>query len=203
LEFSFNDGTFALHDPNRSMDAGQYQVVSFATGFNALGLQAWADLNHPGKKITHYYVSVTRAGYGISEPFPYKVDYNNYRNVRYIVFKNSLSGWDVLACTGENDETTEIERSTASRVADVSDLTRLHKVEYRRDLSQIVNVNTGWLTIGDKEWLTDLLISDQVFELIHDRLNPILIRTKQFDNTDRTFQPGEAEIAYERLFLAE
>ncbi len=199
----FQDGTFVLHDPERSINTGQYQVISFATGYSALGLKTWAEANHPGKKITHYYVSVSRNGYGISEPFAYKVDYNDYRNVRYLVFQNSLSGWDTLACTGEYDQTIEIERSIASRIADVSDVNRLHKIEYHREYSQLVKVNTGWLTIGEKEWLTELLISDKVFELLKGQLTPVLIRTKQFDTTDRIFQPGEAEIEYERLFLAE
>jgi len=200
----FDDLSFALYNPDRQILAYEYQVYSFASGFNNLGLEAWAEVNHPGKTITHYYVAVTDAqGVALSESFLYQVNNDEYRNLRYIIFQNSLYGFDILPCTGEYDESSEVERMTAERIADVYDPGRLHKMEYDRRYSEIVKVNTGWLTQKEKKWLADLMISKEVYELKDGIMRRILIRTKAIDTTDRQFLPGDLELEYEPLFSAE
>jgi hypothetical protein len=205
----FDDGSFALMNPVTSIEADQHQVVSFASGYKQLEIEAYVNLNHPEKEVTHYYVTITHNDVGISEAFLYKLDRNPYRNIKYLVFRNSLSGFDVLACTGEADQISEVERLTAERSPDVNDSTRLNKIEYSNYLTQFVKQNTGWLSAGEKKWLNDLFISEEIYELnasdagVPDgNMIRILMRSKQLDYSEKGFAPGDVELEYERLFLA-
>lgn len=199
----FDDGSFDLYDPTVSIAVNPNQVVSFATGYDQLGIGTWAAANHEGKQVTNYYVMVrNNGGAAISEAFLYNVDHNDYLNTRYLVFANSLVGYDCIACTGIADEFTDIERFTAERIKDVSDATRLHKTEYRTEEFETVKVNTGALLPDELNWLNELYLSKEIYEVIGTTWKRILIKSKQLDRSIRNFEYRSVEIEYERLFLA-
>jgi hypothetical protein len=199
---TFDDLTSEYCDPNRSISVNPDQVISFATGYNQLGLGTWMAANHPTKKVKYYSAILQSDSVGISELYIYEPDFSDQRNTKYIIFKNSLSGYDCLPCNGEVDETTEVERYTANRIADVNLPGRLHREEYLRDEFEIVKVNTGYLQSWEKDWLNELYISDEVYEVVDGERRQILIRSKQLDRTLNKFEPSSVEIEYERLFLA-
>ncbi|KAF0200639.1 MAG: hypothetical protein FD170_3388 [Bacteroidetes bacterium] len=200
----FTDGSFVLYDPGVSLATNPNTVVSFATGFAQLGINTWIAANHPGKVVTNYYVQVrNNGGAAVSEAFLYVLDLNDYAYNRYLIFKNSLVGYDCIALTGEADEFTDIERFTAERVPDVNFPTRLHKTEYKSIASEVVKVNTGFLSNDERNWLNELYLSSEIYEVSGSNLIRILIKSKQLDRSKRIFEPGSVEIEYERLFLAE
>jgi hypothetical protein len=199
----FDDNTFDLYDPSVELTTNPQRVVSFATGPDQLGIDTWATANHPGKTVQQYYVQVTKTGVGVSDVFLYNIDRDNYRSVRYLIFRNSLVGYDCLACTGEADEFTDIERFTSERVADINDANRLHKREYRNEASEKVKINTGWLQKNDQNWLNELFLSPEIYEVSGSQRIRILLTSKQLDRSRRIFEQSSVEIEYERLFPAE
>lgn len=202
IQVFFSDGTNGVFLPATTATSNPNIVVSFATGYNQLNIEAWRKANYDDKDVIAYSVQVMISSTAVSEAFLYTLDLNDYRNVRYLIFRNSMVGYDCLACTGEADEITDIERYTANRVADVNDQTRLHKVEYRTEDFESVKVNTGWLSKNDRKWLSELFFSPEIYELSGTQMIRILLKTKQFDRTHRTLEPGSVEIEYERLFPA-
>ncbi len=205
----FDDDSYDILNLETTIEADQYQVVSFKTGYTDLGIEAFIATSHPGKKLLKYKVMVVRDQIVISEMFTYRLNLNTYRNVRYLIFRNSLCGYDVLPCTGEADQISEVERLTAERSPDVNDSTRLNKIEYSNYLTQFVKQNTGWLSAGEKKWLNDLFISKEIYELnasaagVPDgNLIRILMRSKQLDFSEKGFAPSDVELEYERLFLS-
>lgn len=194
----FEDGETAFYQPDISIDTLPFQVVSFATGFDQLQLQNYTDDYHQGKKIKEYEVCLTDALHiQVTEPFFYQPDYRSYRNKKFIVFRNSLSGFDTLACTGEYDEVVQVDRMTAEAVPEVKD--KPGKIEYSRKDSEFLRVNTGYLPAGEKAWLNDLFISDEIYEVEENRLYRILLKSKELIKNDNVFTPSDLELEFERL----
>lgn len=190
---TYSDGTTANHSPAISISAQIFQVASLPVGYTELGIAAVT----PAKTAVSYTVTIggkTRS---------YAVDHTPYRDVRYIIFRNSLGGYDTLACTGEADEATEMQREVAERVYDPEHPGRLNKLPYNIEHTPVVKVNSGWLLPAERDWLNDLLISEDVYELAAGILSPVLIRNTSIDRTKRTYEPGSVELEYEYLSIAE
>lgn len=190
---TYSDYTTASHTPSISILAMEFEVASLPVGYTALGIAA---LN-PSKKAVSYTVTIggkTRS---------YIVDHTPYNDIRYLIFRNSLSGYDVLHCTGEVDSITEMTRKIARRIYDPEAPARISRYAYNTEHTEVEKVNTGWLLPGEKRWLNDLLISDDVWEMVAGVLRPVMIRNSDLDRTERIYEPGSVEIEYERLTYAQ
>jgi hypothetical protein len=193
ISIAYSDGTTLVHDPGIAIATAMYQVASIPVGYNKLGIGAV----DPNKTVVSYTISFD----GNTFPRTYVVDFKSYRDVKYIIFRNTLGGYDVLACTGEADETTEIERDISERVYDMANPIRLNKTVYRIQNTAITKVNTGWLQPNEKEWLNDLFESEEVYELVGAYKQPIMLRNTSFDRSQRSYEPGSVELEYEKLYI--
>ncbi len=189
----YPDNTIVTHSPSGSLSLQLHKVGSFNVGYTALGIASVT----PGKKPVQY--TVTIAG----KTRTYIVDHKAYRDVRYIIFRNSLGGYDTLPCTGEADESTDIERTVAQRIYDQENPGRTNKYVHRTDHNEQAKVNTGFLAANEKRWLNDLMISEEVYEIAGGITTPILILNTTLDRTERSYEPGAVEIEYERLSIIE
>jgi hypothetical protein len=121
--------------------------------------------------------------------------------VRYLIFRNSLGGYDTLACTGEADESTRATRQIAEAVYDPDHLVRNNKRVYAIEHNEVVKVNSGWLLPAERDWLNELLISDDVYEQIGNIIRPVMMISAELDRSRRRFNPGSVELEYERLSI--
>lgn len=190
VEVEFMDGTTET-DSNPHLQVQPLQVASFSVGYQALDIAAI----NPEKTVRSYTVSIA----GQSRTFV--LDYKSHRQVRYLYFRNSLGGFDTLACTGEADEFTEVERKQSNRVYGVDAPLRYAKSEFYNEHIETVKVNTGWLSPAEKNWLNDLLISKEVYEQRGKKLQKVLIKNKSIDRSWRIYEPGSIEIEFERVNL--
>lgn len=189
VAITFTDGTTASHSPAISIALQALEVGSLPVGYTALGL-ATVDAE---KTVASYIVTIggkTRS---------YTVDHIAYNDVRYLIFRNSLGGYDVLPCTGEVDSKSETTRNLAERVYDPEASARISRYAYNIELKEVETLNTGWLQANEKRWLNDLMISEDVWEMLGGVLRPVLIRNSDLDRTERNYEPGTVEIEYERL----
>jgi hypothetical protein len=185
---TFSDGTTENVKIDH-MPVQELQVASFAVGYEALGI---ADIN-PTKTVKSYTVSIA------NHVRSFVVDHNPHYHTTYIVFRNSLGGFDTLACTGQKDEITEVERKISQRVYDAENPYRHRQDEFYNEHTEIVSVHSGWLTPAEKNWLNDLLISKEVYELRGNKLQKIQLKTKALDRSWRFYEPGGVVIEYERI----
>lgn len=188
---SYADGTTASHSPAISVSAQALQVASLPVGYTALGIAGVS----PSKTVSSYTVTIA----GVSRT--YTVDHTPYREVRYLIFRNSLGGYDTFACTGEADESTRASRQVAEAVYDPDHLVRANKRVYAIVHNEVVKVNSGWLLPTERDWLNELLISDEVFEQIGNVIRPVMMINTELDRSRRRFNPGSVEIEYERLSI--
>ncbi len=185
----YTDNSVVTYTSAVSIAALQYQVASVPVGYTALAVGAQT----PSKKVVQY--TVTIAG----KTRTYIVDHTPHINVRYIIFRNSLGGYDVLQCTGEADAQTDMKRKIANRVYDPEASARISRYAYNIEHTEVEKVNTGWLQPGEKRWLNDLLISEDVWEMLGGVMRPVMIRNSNIDRSERNFEPGSVELEYERL----
>ncbi len=190
---TFTDGTGADFTAD-SLTLAANQVGSFPAGYNKLDL---ASVN-TDKKVESYQIRLNSNG----PQRNYVVDYKPYRYTRYIFFRTSLAGWEVVACTGEADDKADLKRQTANRIYDVNASGRLHKSDFARESEHKVKVNTGYVPPWHMTWLNDLFETEEAYELLDAVLTPIRITNKSFDSSYRSEQPSSAEIEYERLQFA-
>lgn len=191
ITLTFDDGSSMVHTPDQLLNCALYQVGSFPVGFSQLNLASLSS-----KTVVKYVVNLIGTDFSRT----YVLDYSVYRDTRYIIFRNSLGGYDTLPCTGEVDESTDIERSIADRVFDVNDLTRLNKRQYNTRTTEVAKVNSGWLDAEEKNWLNDLIESEEVFEVVDGIRQAIMIRNTNLDRSVRSYEPSSVEIEYERLY---
>ena len=178
----YTDGT--THSFYRGNNAlAQYNVYEIPCGYGALGL---GDLP---KTVDHYEVWIEKTaepGVAVSEVRNYIVDLRSWQNLRYVVFRNSLGGYDTIRCTGSFVRDVEAKRDILTRV--VNDGTRSgyeyfvrrpHKIDMFRG-------NIGWSSKDYYRYLEDFFMSEDCYLLDGDRYDRLVLTTdkEQFDWDD-------------------
>lgn len=203
----FSDGTTETITSKTLNGVIQYSVYLTPTGFTSLGL---SDYETDIKKIVSYEVWLNNQDDNrISEKRSYLLDDRYQRNVRYLLFSNSLGGYDSLRCLGVGVETLKVTRQLGERELDANYLPSASEifisgVSGRKEL----NVNTGFLDADNTEYLTELILSEDVYVYTKDGFIPIVLADDSYisnqDNVDLasrifTFLYAKSDIAYSLL----
>ncbi len=148
-------------------------------------------LPHVVNGVDYYEVWVSdQSNARISDVRRYDLDRTHRRNVRYVLFNNSLGCYDTLTCLGRGTETLKVSRNTYERYDDyqaspsfaeriISDVTG------ERELT----LNTG--PLDEAPYLAEIMLAEEVF-LATDRAFVPLLR--QGDSLN-TLQDNESLIA--------
>ena len=137
----------------------------------------------------------------------FHIDDSYRENERTFIFKNSLGGPDVLRFVGISEVNTELQRNSFERL-NTEGFTWKNFESQDFDISEIqkFKFNTGWMDdlsptpAALADYLREFYLSDQVYELINNRLYPIKLTSKKAligrsDETLISFE-FEAERAY-------
>ena len=104
------------------------------------------------------------AGQVLSETRTYEVDQNYYLQERYLLFRNSLGGYDTLRCTGEKVTGATLERVEVLNTANFYSSLNYPEFKFNQILERgKYSINTGWLTSEEAEWLRELFLSKEVY----------------------------------------
>ncbi|MBB3842189.1 hypothetical protein FHS57_006220 [Runella defluvii] len=177
-----------------------YTLYTIPVGFQALGL---ANLEQE-KNVLYYKVWLSNHLFQqLTEERVYYVSNDYEHHVRYVVFLNSLGGWDTLRMTGLSNE--QLQTS-------VSIMQRQLEPNYSVSSDEIFTVNitgerrltlyTGNLSRPWLKYLEELVWSEKIFVVTADGFVPIIINQNSFDgpNEDddfsgRVFQFRQAKVA--------
>lgn len=172
----FTDGT-TQEGTKTIASASQYEIYEIPCGYAELGLGTY----ETGGKVCDYYtvhVEVHSNGLVVSETKRFNLeDTSDYD--RYFVFRNSLGGYDTIRATGEKNSEVKISAETGI-YNDASEFTagareRLKIVSESQDIH---TVDLGYTDDYEEAmWRTELLISEDVYELVNSALVPIVITT--------------------------
>jgi hypothetical protein len=145
-------------------------VYSFPVGFKALGL----DLKE--FPVLGYRIWLEdEDGVKLTENREYWLDQEYRRNVRFILFANSLGGFDTIYLMGQGEEQLSVSRSLSDRYPDYNFLpsyaeTVINSTTGERQLT----VSTGWISKFDRSYLQELLLSKEVYYVTERAFLPLL-----------------------------
>ncbi|TDB64357.1 DUF5977 domain-containing protein [Arundinibacter roseus] len=176
-------------------------------GVQALGLMSLA------KPVLRYEVWLSNENEErLSETRTYIMDTTQHRQVRYLIFENSLGAFDTIAFTGSGSESLLVARQLADRFTGFDFLpTSSEQVINRVTGERQLSVAFGYpahQAKAQREWWQELYFSEQ-FYLITDReMIPLLPMTESYlplddaetlINRSMTFRYTNAERSYSKL----
>lgn len=192
LNFSDGIGEIITIEPSGSLgytfEASKGKVIWFSTGFSQLNLSQYET---PDKFILSYQVSVTTHQnltlIGQSEQMSYSVHSEDASwDYRYFLFENGLGGMDTLCTRGKSQVKGKYDRSSRTVTETPNTAYSDHPRRANRPTGiQKVKVNIGWIDRPEREWIEDLQLSQNVWEIqIGQRYSefvPILITSDNLD----------------------
>jgi hypothetical protein len=191
--------------------ASQYTVYSIPVGFTALGLPA-QEVN-ASRGIHSYQVWLSNeADQRLSEVRTYYVNRAYEPNIRYLLFANSLGGYDTLRCTGQSNSTLTVKGTAAQRALTPNYLPSTGELFSLNRLGErVLTVNTG-LRDGDTlDYLSELILSEELYVVTQEgfvALAPtdatLNLRTDDEDLNGRTlsYRYAKNEVGYSGLPMA-
>ncbi|RAJ92207.1 hypothetical protein LX87_05175 [Larkinella arboricola] len=133
-------------------------------------------LDRKEKEFLSYSVWLTNENDGrISEVRYYRMDQDYHRNLRHVVFANSLGGFDTLCLTGQAEESVSFSRTISERYNGWEFLPSYSErvIHSATGVRQLV-VNTGWLSPEALRYLEDLQLSKELYFVTDRALLPLL-----------------------------
>lgn len=151
-------------------------VIEIEVGYHRLKIGAY----QPSKVVKSWEVWIENTNGVASEVRRFEIDEVFRENERRFLFRNSLSGYDTFRCLGVQESNVDYERSEAMQVLDAVETSQnAPKVQYNLTEEQKFKANSGWVTAEQKQWLRDLLISDEIYEIVGTRLFKVVIDSKK------------------------
>jgi len=168
-------------------------VYSVPVGFSELKLQA-----RP-KQVIWYEVWLSNEnGQQVSETRFYRVDRFAYESVKYILFQNSLGGYDTIRCVGSASESISISRQLLERFTDYDYLPTVSEALINNVNGQrSVSVNIGnWLNSDYREYLEDMALSEEFFIVDGEEFIPLTPNFNGLVTQSNTEWPIERSLSF-------
>jgi hypothetical protein len=115
---------------------------------------------------------------------------------RTFIFRNSFGAYDVFRATGRKKHINKYERMILER--NLSEFTLAQ--QYQILESESFMVSSGYISKTTKNWLRELMLSEEVFEILGDYKFPILIQNEEVDNIDDLETIYDIDILYKYAF---
>ena len=208
VDIYYTDGLYDSLTAQRMTTVGQYVVYAIPVGFVALGLPEREAAQN--KQVHHYDVWISNeANKRLSEVRTYFVARDYEPNVRYLLFANSLGGYDTLRCTGQSSSTLTVKGTAAQRalvpgyLPGTAELFSLNRLGER-----VITLNTGLRDGDELDYLSELVLSDELYLVTQEgfvALVPteasLILRTDDEDLAGRTltFRYAKNAVGYSNL----
>jgi hypothetical protein len=176
---TFTDDTYTDIDVTAlaSYAACPVSVMECCVGYAYLRLSTLS----PGKTVNYWQVWIENSGGTIlSEIRKFTLDTKYQENERQLLFRNSLSAYDTIRITGIRENNNEYQRQTAAQfLNEPESFLNAPEKSYSNEEKAAFKASTGWLTLDEKDWLRDLLLSREVYEISARELIPVSIVSKK------------------------
>ena len=185
VRVTYTDNTYQIRTPYSITDLRQYGVVSVAVGHNALLF------NTLPKTVHRWEVWLNdENGVRVSEIRTYRQDFQHRPQTRYVVFSNSLGGYDTQRFYGNSSEKLSTRRTTYRRHKSFWDDASLPEIVVNEvESDRALTAYTGWLERKIYlKWLQELALSEDVYLLTPKLLRPVMVQSSELvhnrDNED-------------------
>ena len=177
VKIFFTDGTFGfIH--SGPFSAAQNSVIECSVGYGHLDLET----RFPAKTVSFWEVNIDNyQGGALSETKTFQLDPLVYEHERVFIFQNSYGrAYDVVRFTGKGSVNIELDYAINNYRTLEKD-TFFNAPSKKSEASEVqkMTTNTGWVSREMKDYLREMLLSAQAFELKNNLLYPIVITTNQ------------------------
>lgn len=182
--------------------AAMYQIFEIICGWNRLQLDNVMMLTQPNAVALSYDVYCTdQANNLISEVRTFELDDRTYLHKKTFIFRNSFGLMETFTATGESIKEAEYDSLIVNRHRGWS-ISSKYPDSKKSSVAETLKftVNSGWITREENDWLRELLLSKEVYEVSGDILYPVVITgTKIGIHKDGEYLYN-ADIEYVRAF---
>ncbi|MDP1624114.1 MAG: hypothetical protein Q8M08_17460 [Bacteroidales bacterium] len=196
---TFDDGDVDSFSINIS-EINPNAVIELSVGYEHLQLE----LRFPGHTISSWQVFLAHQDLHIeTERKTFVLDNRFYESERVFIFQNSFGrAYDVVRFTGTGSTNIDVDFSTSSSET-IGNYTSFNAPvsKFRTSEMQKMKCNSGWISRETKDYLRELLLSQQVFEYREKSLFPLIITNdmiKEFFKDDEYLY--DLEIDYDRAY---
>lgn len=178
INYRESDGTNSQTSPltKKTIGAGAMFMVEICCAYNRLQLDVDATSLPAGSTVTGYDLwLIDDLGNVISEVRSFIIDPKYYQNRRTFLFRNSLGVFETFISTGDGIADAEYTRHNINTARNW-DFT-LRAPDHANALnyeSQLFTTNSGWVSEDVINWLRDLQLSREVYEVRDDQLFPVM-----------------------------
>lgn len=170
----------------------QYTVYELMVGYSQIDFSKWIE-----KAILKYEIWLEdNAGNVQSQTREFILETKTFRHERIFLFRNSFGAMDTFRATGRKTQRNEYERMVIESNHEGFSI----QDQYLALERSVFTVNTGWLTFAQRNWLRELLLSREVYEIIGDYKFPIIIQDEKRDFMDDDNYLYSLEINYKYAF---
>lgn len=180
-------------------------MYEICCGYKILGLDIDCSLLSAGSQVLSYDVFLKdQSGTIISEIRHFEIDTRAYLNPRTFIFKNSFGVWETFTATGDQVKEAQYESVMVDRYRNwnfnkSTPDSKKHSVAE----TQKMIVNSGWLTKDECDWMRELQLSKEVYEIINGLLYPAIITGSKIGIHKDNEYLYNVEIEYSHAFVDE
>lgn len=194
VKIYYTDDTTSTITRETQSSAAQYDVYEIITSFSTLGLY----IKDTSKTIEKYEVWLEDgASSVISEVYTYVLDHVRKPDSKYFIFANAYKMPEGMRFTGKSSRHTEYsflkshrEFSNDYGVDDPSMIkSNSREVEFRE-------ISSGWVTLEEINWMREILLSNEVFEIVNGEIVPVIIETEKLVINEDDSNLRELTIVY-------
>jgi hypothetical protein len=194
VKIYYTDGTSSNNTQIATFKANQWQVHEFFTDYVSLGIAAKLP---QGKTCLKYDFWLEDVAHNIiSQVRTYEIEFREQPFSRTFIFRNSFGAYDFFYATGRKKHINKYERMVLER--NLSEFTLAE--QYQILESESFQVSSGYVSKNVKNWLRELMLSEEAFEILGDYKFPILIQNDEVDNLDDLETIYELDIYYKYAF---
>jgi hypothetical protein len=156
----------------------QYSVIECLVGYDQLDLASKA----PAKTVSSWQVWLeNERGTQISEVRSFTLDPLVYDKERCFLFRNSFAAYDVVRFTGVQEMTSAVERVSGSSFP-LDEITDRNApgTQFSAAESPVMKISSGWVPVQMKDYLRELLVSNEIYEIVDGALWKIQLNTVKF-----------------------
>ena len=193
VKLYFTDGTSSANQSVETVAVDQFKVFEFFTGYQALGISDRAGV----KTVLKYdFWLEDDSGNRKSQVRTFEIDFRKYPYERIFIFRNSFGAFDVFRATGRKKVLNQYERLVLEK--NISEISVTQQYQILENVT--FQVNIGYVSKNTKNWLRELLLSEEVYEVIGNYKFPINIQNNNVDFFDDQKTIHDLDLEYKYSF---
>ncbi|MDR6194708.1 DUF5977 domain-containing protein [Siphonobacter sp. SORGH_AS_0500] len=208
----YTDGSYETRTVKVAKDIIQNCVYCIPVGLQSLSLETWA--LSANKQIDSYEVWLNNENDDrISEIRTYILSDEYNRNVRYLIFQNSLGGFDTLRCYGQASTSLNVTTNLAQKTLESGYLPSSEELFVTsKNGDRTITLNTGYQKGIALDYMEELVWAEKVYLVTQEGFIPIIASSQNYqpqqddehlNGRSFTFRHAKEATAFSKLPLAQ